>query len=221
MDRLRVLFRRANQILQAEGLIFLFRRALEFFGVFQYGTYYLYENYPSQVLKGKTEADFMPKIQDFTFTIVSTNQQADELVAEGLEFRSKVTKTREKLDKGAVAFCIFVEQEFAYIHWVAMTEEAKKMVAPLPYKVDFAKNEVCGGGVWTTPKYRRMRLSTHARFKIYQFLKERSIVTYRYSIAAGNIASQRSAGWFIPKMYAEARYLRVLWWKSWKEKPLT
>jgi len=216
-----VLLRRAKQIFQTEGLIFLLRRGLEFFRVFQYGTYYLYENYPSEVLKGRTEADVMPRIQNFTFRVVSTNQQADELEDEGLEFRSQVTKAREKLDRGAIALCVFVERELGYIDWNAFTEEAKKMVDPLPYKVDFANNEICDGGAWTNPKYRRMGLSRYASFKEHQFLQEKGVVTNRYSIFMSNIASQRSVAKFGPRMYAEARYLRVLWWKFWKEKPLT
>ena len=215
-----VLLRRGKQIFQTEGLIFLLRRGLEFFRVFQYGAWYLYENYPSEALKGKIEADFMPRIQNFTSRIVSTNQEADELEAEGLEFRSQVTKAREKLDKGAVALCVFVEQELGYICWVAMTEEAKKMVDPLPYKVDFANNEICDGGAWTNPKYRRMGLSTYASFKEHQFLQEKGIVTMRYAVFRGNIPSQRLVEKVCAKMYAEARYLRVLWWKRWKEKPL-
>ena len=215
-----VLLRRAKQIFQTEGLIFLLRRVLEFFRVFQYGTYYLSENHSSEVLKGETEADCMPKIQNFTSRIVSTNQQADELEAEGLEFRSQVTNARKKLDNGAVALCIFVEQELAHIGWIAMTEEAKKMVDPLPYRVDFANNEACVAGLWTHPKYRRTGLRTYCAFKRHQFMLERGIVTDRGSIAASNIASQGGAAKMGAKIYAEARYLRILWWKSWKEKPL-
>ena len=216
-----VLLRRAKQIFQTEGLIPLLRRVLEFFRVFQYGTWYLYENHPSEVLKSQTEADVMPKIQNFTFKTVFTNQEADELEAEGLEFRSQVTDARKKLDKGAVAFCVFVEQELAHICWDAFTEEAKKMVDPLPYKVDFTNNESCGGGAWTNPRYRRMGLHTYSIFKGYQFLNKKGIVTSRSSIAASNIASQDMAAKFGDRVYAEARYLRILWWKSWKEKPLT
>jgi len=43
----------------------------------------------------------------------------------------------------------------------------------------------------------------------------------RGSIFKGNIVSQRGEAKFgYNKMYAEARYLKILWWKWWKEKPL-
>ena len=221
VSKLTTLLRRAKQILQTEGLWTVLRRGLEFFRVFQYGTYYLYESHPPEILKAKTEADFTPKIENFAFKIVFTNQEADKLEAEGLEFRSQVTYAREKLDKGAVALCIFVEKELGYIGWDVFTEEAKKMIDPLPYKVDFANNEACGGSAWTNPKYRRMGLLTHAVFKETQFLNERGIVTTRYSIAASNIASQGSVDKFGDRLYAEARYFRFLWWKWWRETPLT
>ncbi|MBE9500915.1 MAG: hypothetical protein IMY87_00580 [Chloroflexi bacterium] len=163
----------------------------------------------------------MPKIKNFTCKIVSTNQEADELAAEGFEFRSQVTGATEKLDKGAVALCIFVEKELGHICWFAFTEEAKKMVDLLPYKVDFANNEACVGGAWTSQEYRRIGLNKYRSFKDSQFLTNRGIVTARYSIASTNIASQRSLDKFTNKKYAEARYLRILGWKSWKEKPLT
>ena len=215
------LLRRAKQILQTEGLMAVLRRGLEFFRVFQYGTYLLYEGHPQEELKGKTEADFVPKIQQFTFKMVFTNQQADELEAEGLEFRSQVTKAREKLDKGAVALCIFVEKDSAHIWWDAFTEEAKQLIDPLPYKVDFENSEICGGGAWTNPKYRRMGFSKYCTVKGIQFRKRRGIVANRYSTSTSNIAAQGSAAKFNPEIYAEARYLRFLWWKSWKEKPVT
>ena len=36
-----------------------------------------------------------------------------------------------------------------------------------------------------------------------------------------SIASARSRPEHFPPPYAEGRYLRILWWKSWREKPLT
>ena len=139
---------------------------------------------------------------------------------ESLEDRSQVTKAREKLDKGAVALCIFVEQELAHISWVAMTEEAKKMVDPLPYKVDFANSEACMGGAWTNPKYRRMGLMEYGVYKRRQFQVERGLGIARGSIAARNVPSAGVAAKVGSNMYAEAHYLRILWWKCWKEKPL-
>jgi hypothetical protein len=57
--------------------------------LFKHGTYFLYE-YAIENIKDVREADFMPKIDNFTLKIVSTSDEADELEKEGLEFRSQV-----------------------------------------------------------------------------------------------------------------------------------
>jgi len=163
----------------------------------------------------------MPKIDGFTLKIVSTNEEADELEKEGLEFRSQVRSARQNLDKGAIAFCLFVGQELAHRRWIAISNEVKDTIGEPPYRIDFSNNEFSNGGTWTNPKYRGMGLSTYADFHMYQFMKERGKTIHRATIARGNTAAQKAYGKFTPKMCAEARYLRILWWKSWKEKPLT
>lgn len=217
--RLTELFTRAKYIFQTEGLTPLLRRGFTFLAgyFFQYGTLYLYEF----TVKERNEADFLPRIRDFTFKVVTTNQQADELAADGLEFRSHVINARQRLDKGAIAFCVFIDGELASIGWVAMTEEAKKSLTRLPIQVGFSSNEAYTGGAETNPKYRGMGLAPYVVFKRLQFLKERGRVAVRAVVATNNIASQRLHARLGSKRYAEARYLKLLWWKSWREKPLT
>jgi RimJ/RimL family protein N-acetyltransferase len=203
-------------------LIPLVRRGFAFVvgHFFQYDTYYLYEEAVENSLR-LNEADFMPRIDSFTLKTISTNQEADELEAEGLEFWSHGANYRKRLDKGAIAFCVFVGQELASIYWVAMTRQAKDSLNERPYTVDFSNNEVCTGGLWTNPKYRGMGLIPYVSFKVRQFLGESGKVLLRGAITTGNVASQRAYAKLGPNIHAEARYLRILWWKSWKEKPLT
>jgi hypothetical protein len=197
-----------------QGFAFILRR------FYQYGTYDLYEIALEDWLKHRNEVDHLPRIEDFIFKIISTNQEADELEADGLEFRSHVINVTERLDRGAIAFCVFVERELAHIFWVAMNEEAKDVLGELPYRVDFSKNESTHGDLWTNPKYRGMRLPTYVGFKARQFLWENGKVLLRGPVARGNVAAQRSYANAAPKLYAQGRYLKILWWKSWKEKPL-
>lgn len=163
----------------------------------------------------------MPKIQNFTVKIVSSNQQADELAAHGFDFRSYVFYARRALDKGAIAFCIFVEEELAHVGWVAMTEEAKNYIDPLPFRIDFSNKEACTGGTRTIQKYGGKGLMTYGYWQRFEFLRKRGIITSRNTVATSNIASQKVHARFAPKMYAKARFLKILWWKSWKETPLT
>ena len=224
--KLIMLFRRAKHILQTEGLVplirrgfaFLIRRGFAFLApyFFMYGTYYLYEH----IVNESKKADFLPGIRGLTFRIVSTNQQADELIADGLEFRSYVLDTRQWLGRGAIAFCIFVDGELAHISWVAMTAEVKGRLTELPFQVNFSNNEAYWGRLETNPRYQRMGLWGYSYHKILKFMRERGIVTLRFVVHTNNISTQRGYAKFGARRYAKARYLRILWWKFWKERPL-
>ena len=134
-------------------------------------------------------------------------------------FRRRFVKASGMLDKGAIAFCIFVKGEIAHIGWIALSEEAHKAVDNLPYKVDFSNNEACTGGVETITRYRGEGLMAYGHFKRFEFLTEKGIVVSRNAVAKSNIASQKAHAKFSPRVYAEASHLRLLWWHFWKEKP--
>ena len=119
---------------------------------FDYGEYFLYEH---SLLIERNEADYLPKIRDFTLKIVGNNREADELAAAiGSDFRRRFVLARRNLDKGAIAFCIFVNGEVAHIGFVAMSEEAKNTVDHMPYKVDFSNNEKTVNKIsWRTKQF--------------------------------------------------------------------
>ena len=102
---------------------------------------------------------------------------------------------------------------------MCLSEEAKKVIDPLPYHVDFNK-EACSGGALTIPEHRGEGLLPYAYYKKYQFLKKRGILINRSAVAVSNVASQRVQYKLGTKIYARARYLKILWWQSWKETPL-
>jgi hypothetical protein len=213
------MLKRAKDILKTEGLKPLLTRGFAFVSVWlvQYGDYYLYE----YTLRERNEADFLPQIQDFTLKIISSNEEADKLAeASGSDFRTRFVRARNMLDKGAIAFCIFVKGEIAHIGWVALSEEAHKAVDNLPYRVDFLNHEACTGGTQTIPQYRSKGLMAYGYFKRFEFLREKGIVVSRNAVAKGNIASQKAHAKLSPRVHAEAKHLRLLWWHFWKEKPL-
>ena len=214
-----------KRIFQTEGLLPLLTRVTAFIiGCFlQYGTYYLYEIDILKVLKQQEKPDeFLPNDQNLTLKIVSTNEQADELDREGFKFRSQFINARERLDRGAIAFCIFIGQELASIGWITLTQKAKDSLNELPFKVDFSNNEACTGGAVTNPKYRNMGLMSYNYLKRLEFLKENGILRDRAAVAKSNIAAQMGVAKIGDmNIYAEARFLKLIWFKSWKEKPLT
>lgn len=222
MGRVADHYAKARRVYHTEGLASLLRRGFRFllYCVFQYRSFWLYVD-PAPNGPSRNEVDFMPRVDNFTFMIVTSNQEADKMEAEGFEFHSQVPEAAERLDKGAVAFCIFVGTELAHIVWFAMNREAKDASGELPYKVDFAKGEVCTIGAWTHPNHRGKGLNRYSHFRRGQFKTEKGIVADKSAVAKSNIAVQRSYAGTMPKRYAEGRLLRVLWWKSWKERPLS
>jgi len=214
--------RRAWQVYRTEGLAPVVTRA---FGVvlrcfLEYDTYYLYE-LSTENIRLLNEADFMPMVGDFALKIVSTNQEATVLEAEGFEFRSQVAGARERLEKGAIAFCVFVGRDLAHIGWVCLSQEAQDSLKEPPHKTDYLQHEAWWGGFWTDPRYRRKRLMAYGDIKRLEFLLDKGIVTSRYLITTGNIASQRSNVSLNARVPAEGRLLKVLWWRSWRETPLS
>jgi len=225
VTRLKSLFSQGKHVYQNEGSVSLLKRGLAFASslIFKYQTYYLYME-PLEGLRLPNEVDIRPRVEGLTFRIVTTNREADELEADGLEFRSQVVNAREKLDKGATAFCIFVGRDLANIGWFALTQQATYGLDHLPFKVDFSKNEAYMAGLWTNPKYRRMGMHMYGYFKRLEFLQANGILTERYVIVKGNVAAQKVGALrgTLPFQgpYAEARYIKILWWKSWRENPL-
>ncbi|MDY6917202.1 MAG: hypothetical protein SVP26_04535 [Chloroflexota bacterium] len=215
------LFDRARRVLRTEGLTALLRRTvlLATGHVFQYRTVYVFE-YDIEEASELDETDFLPRTDGFDFRIVESNLGADELEKQGLEFRSCALNARERLDRGAVAFCIFVGGELASIGWAAMSQDAKDTLPELPYTIDFAAGEACGADIWTDPKFRRMGLRAYNRFRRLEYLRAHGIRTLRSAIGKGNVAAQRGHSKAAPRMRAEGRFLKVLLWKWWKETPV-
>jgi RimJ/RimL family protein N-acetyltransferase len=214
------MFTRAKQILDTEGLQPLFSRGFRFLvGLFfDNNKWYLYES----TIRELHEVDFVPKIGNVTYKVVSSNQQAGELAATALQFRSPFVNARKSLDRGAIAVCFFVDGELAHVGWVATNEEAKKCVDALPYHVDFANKQACTGGTWTNPKYRGKGLMTYGYMKRLQFLRENGIKTCRNSVRTDYVASQKVLARFNARIWGKARYLRILCWRCrYKETPVT
>ena len=217
LTKLTSLFSRAKQIYQTGGFGPLMRQAAVFAAglLFVYQTYYVCANITENVAR-LSEAALMPRIDDFTLEIVSSNQQAEELEARGFEFRSCVSNAIERLDKGAIAFCVFAGAELANLAWLATTQQAQDSLNQPPISVDYSYT----GGAWTPIQYRQAGFHSYNTFRRMEFSLRNGIVRNRYVVAKKNLAPQAADAKFGNVRYGEARLLKFLWWKSWKEKPL-
>ena len=151
---------RAKLAYQTEGIASLFKMVSQYLTshIYYYHQYYLNKRPIREGLISKR----LPRIQNFIVKVITSNKQADELVAEGFEdFRSHTLDAVKFLDKGAIAFCIFVEREFACIHWIGITAEAKRVLLPAPFRAVLSDNEAISERVYTVPKYRRLGLNEY------------------------------------------------------------
>ena len=216
--KLQALIRRSKGIYQQEGFISFLGHVYDYIATrsLKYEKYYLYEH----TLKERNEVDFIPRIQNCKLIIIHNQNMADELVTDtGFNLRNQTFNATKLLDKGAIAFCVFVDGEFAHIGWVTTDNEAKKALDPLPYKVDFSNHQACTGGTFTIPKYRGKGLMAYGYFERLRFLWYNGYTTCRCAVNFNNIASQRMHNKLNPIVYARAFSFIILRWRLWREEP--
>ena len=175
--------------------------------LFQWDEHYLYE----YIIPEMKAAEFMPRIENTTVSMIRTVGEAEELAkATGYDLLRRFVGTRRRLEKGAIALCAFVNGEPASIEWAALSEEAKRTVAAMPFKVDFVNNEACTGSAVTVPKFRNKGLMAYSIYLVLEFLRERGITVSRSSTAKDNAVIQKLQAKFGAKRYAEGHRLKLL-----------
>jgi len=211
-----ILYHRAKYILRSEGWWAFVRQGFSFVGnlFFSYGNYYIYEK---ELSPADEEIKFKPKI-DCTLKVIVTPDELDKLIAQGYDFRKM--NFRPKLEKGALAFCFFVGQELATVTWVALNKTAKREIDYLPFKVNFEAGETLCGASFTDPSYRGKGLFSYAIAHRYSFLAKQGVKRVKFTKEVNNIASQKADARFHPVITSKGRYLKILWWQSWKESPM-
>ena len=127
-----------------------------------------------------------PQIKDFTFKVLNTATELDELIDGGYDLVMNFNKIRRGLKKGMVAFLILVDGELASMGWACMTEESKAIFRGYPYNDDLDR-QACIVGDWTNPKFRDSGISSYVKHKRQQLLKEKGF-TFERSIVEDNIA---------------------------------
>ena len=211
-----ILYQRAKYILRNEGWRAFVRQGFSFVGnlFFSHGNYYIYEKNLSST---DEEIKFKPKI-DCTPRVISKPDEFDQLIAQGYDFRAM--NFRRKLEKGALAFCFFVGKELVHVTWLAPNKEAKQEIDYLPFKVDFKAGEVCSGASSTDPAHRGKGLFSPIYSLIFSYLAKDGILKDKFTIEVSNVVSQRALAKFNPVITGKGRYLKILWWQSWKESPM-
>jgi len=204
------------------GLWALTRKVLSYIveKIFWYNTYYLVDSYLQEMVP-EPEAH-IPQFDSITYHFVSSNDEADELAAHFEDFRHYNVNSRKRLDKGAVALCIYIDNEVGHVTWLAYSKEAMRTLNDTPFQVDFDNGEMYTGGDITAVKYRNKGLKRYASNVRNEYLKAQGIINKKGLVKTGNRVSQRA----LEKLdlgniyYARARYIKLFGWKHWKESPI-
>jgi RimJ/RimL family protein N-acetyltransferase len=209
---------RVKNILRNEGTVALVRQLFSFAVHFLYQceTYYLHEH----TMVERNEGDFLPKVKNYVVEIVRSNRDAEELAKKSYDLYSFSIYTRQRLEKGAIAFCILIGEDLAHVGWVTMNGEAVITCEPFQQTVDFKNGEACTGGTSTIPRHEGKGLMTYGCYRRFEYLRELGIKKARNAVATDNAVSLRVHAKFHPRIYAQARHLKILWWQSWKETPV-
>ena len=179
---------------------------------FSYDTVYIYENSLDKVELA------LPNIEDFTYRVVSTPEQIDELLTMGfdLSFHSDMETHKDRLGKGGLLLYGFVGKKLVHTNWMAMSEEAN--FDPYPYKVDW-QHEACLGPSFTIPEYRGMGINAFVYSEMFRILKEKGGSKAKLTTAKSNIEHQKSQAKIGSEVTGKCGVLKILCWRFWIEKP--
>ena len=207
------LYGKAIKAINTEGVVGLVKKTAVFISsrLFVYQRFNIYEN-------DFNGPEYESLIPNPVLVILKTTSDLDEVLKQGFDLSYfDVDRVRLFLSEGSLGFCVFVEKEIAHMTWVALNDESKKLIDPVPYKVDYMKGEVCSGGSETNPKYARKRIYLYAYSKIFKYLRENGKTRDLFSISKSNVSSNAALKKFGSKILFEGVYMRLINWVYWKE----
>ena len=168
-----------------------------------------------------------PQIQDFTFKVIYTPDELDELIDDGSELVRNFSQIKRGLKRGMVVFLVLVDGELASMGWACMTEESKAIFGNYPYNDDL-DGQACIVGDWTNPGFRDCGIySSYVKYRRQQLLKEKGF-TFERSIVDESLMKDRhsvTAQDRLELTYKRRTYINVslpgiLGVEFWKEYPL-
>jgi hypothetical protein len=128
-------------------------------------------------------------------------------------------RRRGWLQRGGVAFCVYVNRELAHIAWVAMSAAAREFYDQLPYHVDFEHGEAWWGGSYTVRRFRGRGIYTYVCGIRLKYLHEHGFTVCRDAVRADNVASLKGQGWWNARPCVAGRLVHFFKWTRWREYP--
>lgn len=216
---LRYIFSGIRAVLKHEGLKNLISRGF----IFLFHRFFFYEDYYVIFMKSHnnpedSEADFLPRTDGYCSMIITSNREADELVADGFILGAYELNLRSSLDKETIAFCLFVNKEFAHVSCMADNPQGKQAIDPRPFAVNYQNGEVVVSKAFTVPKFRRLLLQEYNGYIMRKYCREKEISLILSSVNARSIPALAKTP-KAPDRYtiSKCRLIKVLWFKHLKE----
>jgi len=199
------LFSQAKYIIENEGIGSLISRLVKH-GIYLHQVFIIYDH----ILREIDASGFNPRTDNFTFKLLQSWQEAEQLIAGGYDLQIKPTRLKHRLEKGAPAFCVFFGKHLASIGFVAVDRTAKDALGQPPYQVDFLNNEACTGGGWTDTRYRGTGFATYIYFERLKYLRERGKHIARAAVLSDNASSHALHAKFKPEIRGELHIFRIM-----------
>jgi hypothetical protein len=177
------------------------------FPLILYKRYYLYkdENLINYHLKPKLE-----QTQFIHFTKYSKfkyYQKENNLIVSDFD----LDLIRKMFGVNALAFCAIIDSHLAHLTWVALNDEAKKIVEPWPMTIDW-NIEACWGLAQTSTAYKRMGLYSCVHAQIGMYLKKKGIQNNKFTVKKSNLPSNEAMSYFKPTIFADGYFFKIIFW---------
>ena len=193
------LIEKGKKISCEKGILHLLKYVL-----FQYTTFYIYEN-------NLSGPQIYCKVNNLKLKVITCHEELDQILAEGFDlsqYEMDVQQCKQRLSRGVTMFCAFIGKEFAMGTWVGMVSKSHHDFYNFPLH---GENTACIGGSLTSPKFRRKGINVYVYSEIFQYLRDKGISSVVFQVYKDNIASQgglRKLGSYVSN---EGHFLRVLY----------
>jgi hypothetical protein len=210
--------RQGIAILRMRGAKVFVQRGFYFFSsrFFNYQTFYIYRVKLDKTISFQQPPDFIE------YKLLNKACDLTDLIKEGYDFGSFVVINDNRLEQGAMCLCFFQNKIITHIIWIALNQMAKESLIDFPCRVDFEFGEAYLGRMARNPKLTRPTFSAIIiYFKALEVSREFGKKSCTFIVRQNNILPQigllKRAD---IRPCSSARYLRLLWWAWWWEKPL-
>jgi hypothetical protein len=140
----------------------------------------------------------------------------------GYDLGPFLVKNDYRLKQGALSICFFQNKTISHVAWIATNQQAKMSLTDIPCRVSIENGEAYLGRLIRNPRLKRPGFSAITIYiKSLEILRENGQKNCSFIILENNIIPQVSLAkraQILPS--ASARYLKILWWRWWWEKPL-